>query len=340
MNRVARLWWGGGLAALGVVCWALTLAVFEPAVREGGDTVAELFRTHTAPVALPGADEVVQMLIWPTDLRWGAMALAVGGLLIAVTARTAVVLAAPLWLVVDLAAARTEIVGWQAFAALAGGVGVAMAAGAWAAQRFTRDWPAEPGGRGILVYCGIASALTPLMFNVDPSTKPFRPQVMMLVAVLVSVGLAVCAVLAALTAAPMVGSLDDTGINRAMTFAFAVALPTIAAQWWFAEVRYPDSWLIAVPWVAAPALLVGCVLLALGRPSTPLGWIGVGFQTAVVSGMSFALIWFGLVLSLLVRAEFVERHDGYQIAVGGLIAGPLMGVVAMVGQRRRRAEAA
>jgi len=337
VNRVTRLWWGGGLAALGVVCWALVLVGFEPAVREGADTIDFLFRTRTSPALLPGGDEVAQMLLWPRDLRWAAMALALGGLLIATDARTAAVLAMPLWLALDLSVANAEIFGRQAFAVLAGGVGVILAAGVWAAQRLTRTRPVgQPGlgGNGILVYCGVAAALTPLMFNVDPSTSPFRPRAMMAVAVVLSLGLAVAAVLAALTAAAR--SSRDT-IGGALVFASAVALPTIVVQWWFAEVRYPDSWLIAVPWVAAPILLLGCVLLAKGRPATVLGWIGTGLQAAVVSGLSFVLIWFGLVLSLLVYAEYLDRPGaGYQIVIGGLIAGPLTGVVAMIGGGRRR----
>lgn len=335
VNRAARLWWGGGLAALGVVCWALALAIFAPAVQAGADTVAELFRARTAPVLLPGAEEVAQMEIWPMDLRWGAIVLALGGLLIAVSARTAVAVAALAWLALDIAVTRNDIVGWQAFAALVGGVGTVLAAGVWAAYRFLSELRDAPAGRGILVYCGIAAALTPLMFNVDPTTKPFRPQAMILVAILVSLGLALCAVLAALTAGPPAG---DIGLNRMLTFAVVVAGPTIAAQFWFAEVHYPDAASILVlPWAATPILLVGCVLQAVGPPSTRVGWVGMGLQAAVVSGMSFVLIWFGLVLSLLVRAEYYQQPDGYQIVIGGLVAGPLIGVVAMVGERRQDA---
>ena len=97
---------------------------------------------------------------------------------------------------------------------------------------------------------------------------------------------------------------------------------------------YPGNPLLAVPWAATPVLLLGCVLLAKGRPATTLGWIGTGLQTAVVSGLSFGLILFGVVLSMLVRADYFHQPgDAHQLVIGGLIAGPFIGVVAMLSRR-------
>lgn len=325
MNAAARLWSGAALAVAGVLAWALTLAIFEPAVRARGE-------------GLPVSEAVGQLLVWPIDLRWGAMVLTLGGLLIAFSARVPLVLTMPVWLALDLTVDQARAEGWLAFGMLVAGAGVVLAAGiglavgvkAGAAQRFSSG---EESGYGILVYSGVAAALVPLLFNVEPVTRPLRPPAMMVTAILLSLGLAIAAVLAALTATPPSGF---RGIVVALGLAVAVAAPAIALQWWFAELSNPGNWLLALPWAAAPVLLLGCVLVAKGRPATALGWAGTGLQAIVVSGLSFMLIIFGVVLSMLARAEWFERPgDAFQIIIGGLVAGPLIGVVAMLGSGRR-----
>jgi hypothetical protein len=171
------------------------------------------------------------------------------------------------------------------------------------------------------------------MFNIPPELRHLRPPAAMVVAVLLSLGLSIAAGLAALTAAPPSGG---RGIVVALGFALAVAAFAIALQWWLIDVSKPADWLVTVPWVAVPVLLLGCVLLADGRPATVPGWIGIGVQALVVCGLSFVLILFGALQSMLVRAVFFDgAPDVYQLSVGGLIAGPIIGAVAMLGIRRR-----
>lgn len=327
MNAAARMWSGGALAVAGVLIWALTLAIFEPAIEAGADGAAYF-----------DAEAIEQMLVWPIDLRWGAMVLTLGGLLIAFSARVAIVVTMPVWLALDLTMDGAQVAGWLAFGMLVAGAGVVLAAGvglaigvkSGAVQRFTSP---DGAGHGILVYCGVAAALMPLMFNVEPVTRPMRPPAMMVVAILLSLGLAIAALLAALTATTPSGS---RGIIVALGLALMVAAPAIAVQWWFAELSNPGNWLLAVPWAAVPVLLLGCMLVAKGRPATTLGWVGTALQAVVASGLSFALILFGVVLSMLVRAEYFGRPgDAFQLIVGGLVAGPIIGVVAMLGSGRR-----
>ncbi len=178
--RDTSRWAGGVLTFAGLVCWALSLTVFEPAVHAGADLIRT--STWTSEHKRPPADEVVALMLWAKDLRWAGIVLAVGGLLIVLAARAALLLIVPLWLGLDIYVDRADIGGREAFAALTFTVGVVLAAIVWAARHLR----APTGSRAALIYCGIASPMAPMMVYADPFTAPFRPKGMAVVAVAVA----------------------------------------------------------------------------------------------------------------------------------------------------------
>ncbi|HEX6686926.1 MAG TPA: hypothetical protein VF062_29445 [Candidatus Limnocylindrales bacterium] len=337
MSRATRLWLGGAITAAGVLSWALMLAILEPATRLSYERQQAAVRSGDFRRVVD-VDDMAQMVLWAKDLRWASLVLALGGMLILVTgvARAVVLLAGVLWLALDIWLDRSEFGTWDTFAVVAGGVGLLLAAIAWAAPRGD---PARPPGAAILVYSGVAAAFVPMMFAVTADTGGFQPRGLMALSIAVSLALAATAMLAALTAAP---ALSARRVAGSVAFALAVAAPSVAGQWWLATQTSSDgSWPVVGTWLPIPVLLTGCVVAVRGWRAPVRDWVGrVGFCIALTA-LSYVLIWFGIIIGYQAQATILPLtgdrafFDGYMFAVAAAVAGPALGWVAMLAAQRR-----
>ncbi len=125
-----------------------------------------------------------------------------------------------------------------------------------------------------------------------------------------------------------------------MVFALATITPTLAVLFWSAGQTAPTLALFAATWAVAAVLLLGCASLVAGRPSTTPAWLRQGLLAVALAAACVGLLWCGVVLSSGLQPGIVTlmgdraHFDAYQYSVAALLAGPILGLLALATPRR------
>lgn len=331
MSGEVRVWLGGALSAAGMVCWSLAQFVFGPATTlTYGTLAAQNKPDHWVTV---NWEDLAQMVLWGKDLRWASLVLALGGLLLIVTgrARLYVFSGVLLWLGADLYLDRIGASGWVAAMLALALLAVVLAGTLLTAGSRTRRQPKDRGNAAIVFYSGVACALAPLMFWVEPSTKTHRPQGMLLMAAVLSASLVAAAMATALTAAegPKQGVLAVTGVIAAAMIAAEVTSASLHGD------EAQTMLLRLLPYAGIPVLVTCLLIVVNGRPTSP-GWFGYGFL-AILSGIivGFGLLG-GVIAGYTMQDKLMELtgemslYEGFPLSGSGLAGGIGAGLVAWI----------
>jgi hypothetical protein len=331
MSGEARVRLGGILSALGMAGWSLALFVFGPQAELTYRTLDD--RNKPDHWTMVNWDDLAQMVLWGKDLRWAALVLALGGLLLIAggRARLYVFAGVLVWLGADLYLDRVGASGWVAALMAVALLAIVLAGALLTAGSRTRRQPASQGNVAIIFYCSIACAFVPLLFWVEPGIKAYRPQGMLVLAAVLSLALAVAAMANAATAAR-----DSRGLRTGLTITGVAAVAMIAVEMASTSLGGDSDQTMGlrlVPMAGIPVLVMGLVIVLNGRPAAS-GWFGytmLGVLAGVVAG--FGLLG-GLVVGYLSQPEIVTLtggkpfYDGFVVSLSALAAGLGAGFVA------------
>jgi hypothetical protein len=321
---------GTVLAGLGTAAWAVTLAVFEPALSTFYHSAVDAGGANQGRFV---PNDVEALFAFGMDLRWASIALAVAGVLLVLSgSRWRGRLAGPLvvgWFGADLLLDRLDVVGWLA----AVGVGVVAAAVVGYLVRVGRrhgDRPPEfrPGS---IVYSGALIALVAVLAPRDAADMfPDVPGGLVVAAVVVPAALAFAAVvLGASAVRPVSGvRLAITGVVALVAVTAAVVNAALLAD---PVSTYGSSGFTT--YAVFGTLPVALALLAGPLPLRRLPVTVIAAVAAPVVG--FVAFYVALFGGALGAAAMRATGDGSAYlpgswAFGGLAAGVLGGALGVV----------
>jgi hypothetical protein len=267
------------LAAAGVVSWAVAVAVVAPAARAVG---------HGPPV---GIHITAPLIGWAANLRWGAILLAWGGLLLAARTRDrARWLAAGVlvWFAADLAIAVVGPRGWLAAGICAVVAGVAL----WVmALTSTTVAVASPGS---VIYAAAAAGAGIEMMAIKAWMPQYLPSWAFQLGLAVSLLLVVAAAVHTLTADLTVraGQVVGAVVLATAGIAGAVLHYVIARH---ETDRGSEVWMLLT---LVAAVAVAATAGALSSARTIGVWGATGAVVLVVIG-TLPLFWASLMLAYL-----------------------------------------